>query len=288
MNRILFVAIAVGALVASFSDHADARHRLFHRNECCKCPQTCNTDGESDLFGSKQMRGSKGFWPFTDGETPDPLPEPTPAPEPLPTPDGPPNVDPVVPPPDVPVVPDPTPLPPEPPAPVPTSILPTDQAELNTFISKKLGGYSKANTTRNGCPVDIWQSRGKQRIAWAVERNDCWRTAVIEALIAKSAGGDATIGGVILICHCPNDPTPAPEPAPTPAPEPLPAPEPTPMQKRLVKFGGEELCTAEAVCRAAGLWLVVVHDKTGELHRVIYGNVIPKPVAKWKAPAKKK
>lgn len=296
MNRLLFIAITAVAAIAALSDQVDARHRLRRIQcceccECCTCPCPCPCVQKCEHQATK-VKGSKGFWPFTNGDeevvtpdefvdpvTPEPLPEP-PLPEP-PVPQPAPDIHPPAP--DV--HPDPTPLPPEPtPSPKPDSVVPKDPAEANVFISRELGGHCQANATRNGALIDIWQSRGKQRVAWAVGDCQDWRTVVIRALIAKNAGG-SNVGGVALICHCPFDPAPAPSPTPepTPAPEPLPVPEPTPVTNRLAKFGGEDLVIAEAVCRSAGLWLVVVRDTTGDIHRVIYGNT-PKPVtSKWKS-----
>lgn len=260
---------------------ADAclRLRHCHCEKTCHCSADCTCGCQVNKQAKSKIVGSKGFWPFTDGEV-DP---PAPPDEPLPAPS-----------PDAPPAPDPSPLPPTPaPAPETPVVIPTDHAELNKFVAGKLGGFARANYVRNGLAVDIYQKRGKQSISWVVANGDCWQTAFVAAFIAK-ATTESNKAGIVLVCHCTDDPVPTPEPVPVnPAPVPVNPdvfPEPvidTPVQKRLYKSGGQELVTAEAVCRAAGLWLCVVHDKTGEVNRVIYGTVTPQKV-QWKSKAKAK
>ncbi len=322
MNRKvgIFAILAAITLIAA-TDQVEAKCRLFNRQcNCCEKSQSCeksqctcgcngncvcskegfregyrdgyqdgqaNCSCEFDIYGKKGTKGAKKFWPFTDGDDPvDPAPapdapvNPAPAPEPLPEP-------PVVP--DNPQpspTPDPAPLPPNPaPAPANPVVIPTDHAELCKYVAPKLGGYSRANYDRNGCTIDIYQARGKQRIAWAVADGSDWKNALVAAFISKSVTGSSN-AGVVLVCHCPDNPTPPPVPV-DPAP-PLPVPDPAgPVQRKLYKFGGPDLVSAEAVCRAAGLWLCIVCDKTGEVNRVIYGNV-PAQKVTWKAAKKSK
>jgi hypothetical protein len=284
MNR-LFAILVVAAACLVATDDAEARHRLRRCREVRVCCPYCDCGCVHEETYAKKTNSKKAFWPFNGEDeepvdpqpepspepTPEPLPEPTPAPEPGPAP-----------------APEPPPLPPEP-APVPPNpvVIPTDHAELSSYIAARLGGYTRANHTRNGVVVDIYQARGKQRISWVVADGANWKEAFVEAFIAKSVTGSSD-AGLALVCHCPDNPEPPVDPAPAPTPDPLPVPDTdVPVQKKLYKFGGMDLVSAEAVCRSAGLWLVIVHDRTGEVHRVIYGNV-PKTKVKWEAVKTKK
>jgi hypothetical protein len=181
--------------------------------------------------------------------------------------------------------PDPEPLPPEPePVPDDATGVPTEPGKLNEFIGSQLGGYVRANHIKGDLFIDIYQARGRQRVAWTVGKAEDWKDLAIMAFFTKAAAGSDK-GGIALVCHCPDDPDPEPLPDPVPPPgpdsDPVPDPE-TPIAKRLYKHGGMDLVLAEAFCNASGLWLVVVHDKTGEVSRVIYGNQVV-PMTKFKS-----
>jgi len=109
--------------------------------------------------------------------------------------------------------------------------------------------------------------------------------------------------GLVLICDDDHTPIPEPQPEPQPVPEPEPIPEPVPEPEPtpdpvpepeplpdpvvpppdteplpdpvdpnpvLRRHGGDNLVLAERVCRAAGLWLVVVSRDNGNVNYVIY------------------
>jgi len=278
MNRFAIFGILAVCLIAG---EVEARHRLFRKHHSENCPCPCVEKIEGTCEHNELTTRKSQFWPFTNGDDEVPVdpvnPEPTPAPEPLPEPPVPsPTPEPTPAP-----VPDPAPLPPEPaPAPEHPVVIPTDHAELSTYVAGKLGGYNRANFQRNGITVDVYQARGKQRIVWTVADSKDWQTAFVNAFITKAATG-ANNAGLVLVCHCPDNPEPQPEPGPLPVPD-----TNDPVQKKLYKFGGMDLVSAEAVCRAAGLWLAIVHDRTGDVNRVIYGNVVQKKV-KWTTPKKK-
>lgn len=112
-------------------------------------------------------------------------------------------------------------------------IVPVDSAECNVYVSKQLGGYTRANyTTKSGVKVDVYQARGKQRVVWAVEGTVDWQRAVIRALVTKSTTG-AGQAGVALI-------------------------------------GNALDSDVMAAASGGGLWLVLVDNKTGESIKLIY------------------
>ena len=212
------------------------------------------------------------------------LPEPQPDPTPVPVPDDP------LPTPAPTPVPDPEPLPPEPlPDAGPTPSIPEDRAELNTYVAKQLGGFSRANHERNGATLDIYQARGKQRIVWQTAEAADWMSALGKVFYLKAVSGSSK-AGLVLVCNDPDHPAPEPplEPTPEPAPdqpapipppdaEPLPAPETPPAPEpgevpvmMLKACGGQDLVDAQMACEASGCWLVVVRRYGGQVNRVFY------------------
>lgn len=123
------------------------------------------------------------------------------------------------------------------------SVVPTDFAERNAWVAAKLNedgaGHNRANYGhQSGVSVDNYQSRGKERIAWAISDADWWGDAVLRALRQKFTTG-ASRAGVTLVGHMPPD--------------------------------------VVEVCLAADLWLTRVDPETGALVFVIYGNAKPTP-----------
>lgn len=193
---------------------------------------------------SQHVKGVSQFdwWPFDNEEVkPDTPPQPDPAPAP-----------------DQPVTP-----------PQPDSKVPTDPAELNTFIAKQLGGYVRANHEKNGVTLDIYQARGKQRIVWVVADCNDWMKAVGEAFFMQYIAGTSN-AGLALVCDCP---PPVPDPIPVPpvpdSPVPLPDPNSEPV---LYRNGGCSLISAEKACNRSGLWLVALNRASGELSYILYGD----------------
>lgn len=263
MKRILILAMAFACLI---STNADGREGRFRQRRLDR--QT------------KPVAQDQQWWPwdiFNDDPTPEPdEPTPAPQPEPAPLPDDPDDV----------------------PEPKPDSPLPADAAALNEFVGKLLGGYVRANHERNGITLDVYQARGRQRIAWEVADCEDWMAAVGKASYLKKKT-KADRAGLILICDQPTpvEPLPEPQPEPQPAPspdqptpqpapddgtvtpvtppdeEPLPVPKPETDEEQVVyTCGGENLLDAQDACEGAGLWLVIVHRDTGTANRVIYAK----------------